>query len=65
MVERDNTDPESLRCDVLGLYWCVRPDHELGPTLRLSRDPGGSDLVLTPLEAANARIAELEAKLGR
>jgi hypothetical protein len=72
MVERDNTDPESVRCDVLGLYWCVRQDHELGPTLRLSRDPGGRDLVLTPLEIAEASlaearacIAELEAKLGR
>lgn len=51
---------------------CVRTDRELGPTLRLCRDAAGTDLVFTPLEiaqasleAAHARIAELEAKLAK
>lgn len=72
MLERDLADPESLRSDVLDLYWCVRTDRELGPTLRLCRDAAGTDVVPTPLEiaqtsleAANARIAELEAKLAK
>jgi Uma2 family endonuclease len=64
LVERDPSGPEALRCDALSLYWCVRPDEKLGPTLRLARDPAGSDLVLTQEEAALARVAELEVALA-
>ena len=55
----DPTDPEALRCDALGLYWCVREDSRLGRTLRLARDPAGTDLLPTPAEAERAR-AEVE-----
>jgi len=72
LVERDPADPEAMRCDALGYYWCVYQDPDLGPTLRLSRDRAGKDLVLTRAEAersekeaALARIAELEAELRR
>lgn len=63
LVERDLTDGEALRCDALGLYWCVHEDAELGPTLRLARDRSGAELVLTPWEAERAaREAEIAAK---
>jgi hypothetical protein len=71
LVERELSTPESLACDALGLWWCVRSDPEYGPMLRLARDPQGADLVLTPeeaeraaKEAALARVAELEASLA-
>lgn len=70
--ERDLGDPEALKCDALGWYWCQREDPELGLMLRLARNRDGTELVLTPLEAesaakdaALARIAELEAALAR
>ena len=75
LVERDPSDPEAHRCDALGFYWCVVQSH-LGPTLRLSRDKDGRDLLLTSTEKARAemealraekeaRIAELEAELAK
>ena len=65
LVGRDLAGPDALLCDALGLYWCIRLDAELGPSLRLARDPAGGDLVLTPVEASAARIAELEAELEK
>jgi hypothetical protein len=65
LVERDLTDPLAFHCDVLGLYWCVRIDESLGPTLRLSRDAEGSDLLPTRTEAALAKVRELEAELAK
>ena len=37
----------------------------IGRTLRLARDREGNDILLTPEEAALARVAELEAELAR
>jgi hypothetical protein len=65
--------------EILGLWWVIVPHPELGPSLRLARDPAGADLLLTPLEralrgqederrareAAEQRVQELEAELGR
>jgi hypothetical protein len=79
LVERNLGGPEALHCDALALYWCVREDPELGRVLRLARDAQGENVVLTPEEAeraakeaalvaneaALARIAELEAELGK
>lgn len=68
LVERDPTAPGFRACGVLGAHWCVRPEPEIGPTLRLARDPDGRDLYATPEEAQRAaeeRIRELEAELAR
>jgi len=75
LVERDLSVPESRLCDTLGLYWHVRSDPVTVRVLRLTRDPEGTDLVLTPEEqrssleqqrsSALARVAELEAELAR
>jgi Uma2 family endonuclease len=65
LVERDRSDPEATRCDLLGGYWHVRADPKFGPQLRLADHPDGSGLWLTAEEAASARIAELEAELRR
>jgi Uma2 family endonuclease len=59
LVERDLTDAEALRCDALGLYWCVQKDPQLGRTLRLARDAAGTDVLPTPAEAERTR-AEAE-----
>jgi hypothetical protein len=41
-------------------------DHpKLHSTLRLARDKEGHDLLLTPAEAALARVAELETELAK
>jgi len=61
LVERDLDGPNALLCDALGLYWCVRRDAVLGAALRLSRDSGGQDLILTTEE----RLAELQAELEK
>ena len=72
-------DPEALRCDALGLYWCVREDPKLGLVLRLGTTNDCGELLPTPEEdfqarleasraendAAHARIRELEAELTR
>jgi hypothetical protein len=72
LVERDPSDPQASRCDALGLYWCACDEGELGPVLRLARDPQGTELLRTPAEAeaarasaALARVAELEAALAK
>jgi Uma2 family endonuclease len=68
LVERDLADPNGRLSDVLGLYWCVVPDARLGRMLRLARDPGGANPIMTPDErerAALTRVAELEAELRR
>ena len=44
--------------EVLGLWWVTVSHPDLGPTLRLARDPAGQDLLPTPLE--NARRAHAE-----
>jgi Uma2 family endonuclease len=63
LVERDPSDPEARRCDALGLYWVVLHDPEIRLTLRLARDPQGTDLLLTPAEAERAaKEAERAAK---
>ena len=61
LVERDLSDPEGLRCDILGAYWTVVPDSALVRVLCLARNRDGTDLWLTPEE----RIAELERELER
>lgn len=72
LVERDPAQPESRRCDALGLYWCVVPDAKVGYVLRLAEGPNGDGLLPTPEEAAVLRekdalrrVAELEAELSR
>jgi hypothetical protein len=71
-VERDPADPAFCRCETLGMYLVVHEDAEVGPMLRLARDPEGRDLLPTQAEArkleaeaAERRIAELEAELAR
>lgn len=65
LVERDLSDPLALHCDALGIYWRVRIDDMLGPTLRLARDAEGTDLLPTRAEAALAKVAALEAELAK
>jgi hypothetical protein len=75
LVERRLSTPEARICDALGLYWCVVKHHEVGATLRLARDPLGTDVLpsndeildaaLDAKEAALSRVAELEAELAR
>jgi Uma2 family endonuclease len=61
LVERGLAHPEALRCDALGLYWCVQQDPKLGLTLRLSLTSDGSSILPTPEEAA---LAEKDAALA-
>lgn len=65
LLERELAGSDALSCDTLGIYWCVRRDPVLGQVLRLARDAAGAELVLSTLERQTARIAELEAELGR
>jgi Uma2 family endonuclease len=66
LVERDLTSPEGMRCDALGLYWCLTRDESFGLMLRLARDEQGLQLLPTPREArkleAEARKLEAEAR---
>jgi hypothetical protein len=71
-VERDPTDPVFCRCETLGMFLVVHEDAEVGPMLRLARDPQGRELLPTQAEArqqeaekAKLRIAELEAELAK
>lgn len=78
LTEREPSDAP-MPSNVLPGFWLLRDDAQLGSSLRLSRDPEGRDLYLTPREAdaqrieANAqrieadaqRIRELEAELAR
>jgi hypothetical protein len=65
-VERDPADPVFCRCETLGMYLVVHEDAEIGPMLRLARDPDGRDLLPTQAEArqheAEARRHEAEAR---
>lgn len=75
LVERDSNAAEFSFSSVLGAYFCVRPEPEVGLTLRLARDAQGAELFLTHEEAQKAaeqrekvaeqRIRELEAELAR
>jgi hypothetical protein len=60
LVERDPVDPAFLRCDTLGVFFCIRDDAEHEPMLRLARDLEGRELLPTPRE----RVSELEAELA-
>jgi len=62
LVERDLGAPDAFHCDTLGLYWTVQEDAELGPTLRLARDPSGKNLLPTPEEAMQAERTAKEAE---
>jgi Uma2 family endonuclease len=71
LVER-KLGASTARSNVLPGFWLNISDERLGPTLRLSRDEGGSDLFSTPAEAAEQRaksdaerIRELEAELAK
>jgi Uma2 family endonuclease len=68
LVERDLAHPEALRCDALGLYWCVQQDAKLGLTLRLGLTSDGRAILPTPEEAAladkEAALADKEAALA-
>jgi hypothetical protein len=71
-VERDPADPTFRRCETLGVFFVVHEDVEIGPMLRLARDPEGRDLLPTQAEArqheaeaAARRIAGLEAELAK
>ena len=75
LVERAISKAELELSEVLGLFWLVEPDPELGSMLRLTRDAAGVDRLLTEEEArrgeaegrraAEARVRELEAELAR
>jgi hypothetical protein len=52
LVERVLDTPRTAESGPLGLFWVVVDDAELGPALRLSRDPAGQDLLPTPRELA-------------
>ncbi len=63
LVER-KVDGSSTPCVTLGGAWVVAPvDGLMG--LRLARDERGKDLLATPTEMKDKRIAQLEAALGR
>lgn len=69
LIERTDANDRHL-CRGLSLYWVVVPTVRYPAALRLARDAAGRDLVLTPeetearaREAAERRIAELEAEL--
>jgi hypothetical protein len=63
VVERDLADPEALRSDALGAFWCCHTDPELGVMLRLSKDRDGSEIWPTHAEAERAaREAERAAR---
>lgn len=78
LVEREVTG-EVTPCVALGLHWMIAPARDLPAALRLARDPKGKELLLSPIEAAEAarsaseaardaaeaRVAELEAELRR
>lgn len=63
-VERVLESRQAGWSEVLGLWWVVAEDAAIGPMLRLSRNQEGTDLLLTPAEAAERRVAELEAELA-
>jgi Uma2 family endonuclease len=60
LLERDPKAPDFSFSAVLAASFCVRVEHELGPTLRVARHPSG-ELYPTPEE----RVRELEAELAR
>ena len=62
LVERV-VEGDASPCLVLALWWEVAPLEDIGHALRLARDVQGRDLLPTPVEAAERRIAELEAEL--
>jgi Uma2 family endonuclease len=71
LVERAVED-DRTPCRVLGCHFVVVVDRALGPVLRPSRDPHGRELFPTDAEkesrareAAERRVAELEAELAR
>jgi len=75
LVERLVSNVELELSEVLGLFWLVEPNSELGLLLRLARDSAGVDRLLTDEEArrveaeahraTEARVRELEAELAR
>lgn len=71
LVERTGAKDRYL-CRGLSLHWVVVPALGFPAALRLARDAEGRELVLTPEEASNRareaaeqRVAELEAELRR
>ena len=65
LVERAVTG-DATPCVTLDLHWVIAPADLVPAALRLARDAGGDDLLLTQREKAETaatRIAELEAKL--
>jgi Uma2 family endonuclease len=54
-----------VRSSHLRGFWLVVEQANIGRTLRLSHDEAGSRLYLTPAEAAEQRVRELEAELRR
>ena len=72
LVERQLLPDTPVPCSVLGLWWVTVPEASWGAALRLSYDAEGRALVPSELEAeaearsaAEARVRELEAELGR
>lgn len=67
LLERAEGDPALRACESLGLWWTIVEDADIGPMLRLSRDPEGRDLLPTPDEAARAEAmrARMEADSAR
>ncbi len=71
LVERRVTQ-DTTPCIALGLHWVVASAEGLDVALRLARDEAGQELLLSPTEAAQhraeaaqRRIAELEAQLSK
>lgn len=63
---------EVTACEVLGLWWLVRPGAGLEAALRLARDPQGQELLpngqeaeTTARQAAERRVAEVEEELRK
>jgi len=65
LVEREVSQHELERSDLLDLYWLVEPAPDLGRVLRLCRDAAGRERLLSAEEAhrveAEARRVEAEA----
>ncbi|MGZ3417859.1 MAG: Uma2 family endonuclease [Polyangiales bacterium] len=64
LVERV-VEGDATPCATLGLHLVIGPHPEIGSALRLARDPAGEELLLTAEEAAQRKIAELEAELRK
>jgi len=63
LAERKLPPDAPVACSALAAWWVLVPHERWGSVPRLALDAAGTELVATETEAAQARIAELEAEL--